>query len=264
MRWTDGGAAAELTTGIPSFGRDEIEYPSRDGRPLGETDTHRDEIIAAIESLKGRYATRADVYVAGDLLVYYERGNPKARFAPDVFVVFGVAKRQRRVYKLWEEGVAPAFVLEVSSKGTWLEDAGNKKALCARLGVEEYFLFDPEADYLDPPLQGFRRLGSELRRIEPDENGVFESRALGVTLRLEDMRLVLTDVETGERLLRYEDLDAARRSAETARQEAETAHRSAEAARQDAEAAREEAAERARAAEGELARLRAELAKRNG
>jgi len=241
MRWTDRGAAAELTTGIPSLGRDELEYPSRDGRPLGETDTHRDEIIAAIESLKGRYADRDDVYVAGDLLLYYEQGNPKARFAPDVFVVFGVPKRRRRVYKLWEEGVPPAFVLEVRSKGTWLEDAGNKKALCARLGVEEYFQFDPEADYLDPPLQGFRRVGSELRRIEPDENGVFECRTLGLTLRLEDLRLVLSDAQTGERLLRYEDLEAARRKAE--------------AARQDADA-------RARAAEDELTRLRAELAKR--
>lgn len=62
-----------------------------------------------------------------------------------MFVVFGVPKRQRRVYKLWEEGARPAFVLELSSRGTWVEDAGNKKALCARFGVQEYFLFDPEA-----------------------------------------------------------------------------------------------------------------------
>lgn len=223
-----------MSTPIPSLGRDEIEYPSRDGRPLGETDTHRDEIIAAIESLKGRYADRDDVYVAGDLLLYYEEGNARARFAPDVFVIFGVPKRQRRIYKLWEEKVAPAFVLEVSSKGTWLEDAGNKKALCARLGVDEYFLFDPEADYLDPPLQGFRRTGGELRRIEPDARGAFESRTLGLFLSLEELRLVLTDVKSGERLPRYEDLLAARRAAEA----------------------------RARSAEEELARLKAELAKR--
>lgn len=234
MRWTDRGAATDLTTGATSLGRDEVEYPSRDGRPMAETDTHRDELMAAIESLKARYADREDVYVAGDLLIYYEEGNPKARFAPDVFVVFGVPKRQRRIYKLWEEGVAPAFVLELSSRGTWLDDAGNKKALCARFGVAEYFLFDPEADYLDPPLQGFRLVDGELRRIEPADGGVFVSETLGLSLHLENLRLVLIDLRTGERLLRYSELDHARHEAEA----------------------------RARAAEAELDRLRAELAKR--
>lgn len=236
MRWTDRGAATDLTTGAASLGRDEIDYPSRDGRPMAETDTHRDELMAAIESLQARYADRDDVYVAGDLLIYYEEGNPKARFAPDVFVVFGVPKRQRRVYKLWEERVAPAFVLELSSRGTWVEDAGNKKALCARFGVAEYFLFDPEADYLDPPLQGFRLEQGELRRIEPDDRGRFVSETLGLSLHLENLRLVLIDLRTGERLLRYSELALARQEAEA----------------------------RARAAEAELARLRAELAKRGG
>jgi Uma2 family endonuclease len=239
----------DLATGIPALGREEIDYPPRDGRPMAETDTHRDELMAAIDSLKARYADRDDVYVAGDLLIYYEEGNPRARFAPDVFVVFGVPKRRRRVYKLWEEGVAPAFVLELSSKGTWVEDAGNKKALCARFGVSEYFLFDPEADYLDPPLQGFRLLAGELRRIEPDDQGVFVSETLGLSLHLEDLRLVLIDLQTGERLLRYEELQRARGEAE--------------AVRGEAEAARGEAEARARAAEDEVARLRAELAKRS-
>ncbi|MBI3202088.1 MAG: Uma2 family endonuclease [Myxococcales bacterium] len=203
---------------------------------MAETDVHRDELVAAVESLKARYASRDDVYVAGDLLVYYEEGNSKARFAPDVFVVFGVPKRPRRVYKLWEEGIAPAFVLELSSRGTWVEDAGNKKALCARFGVQEYFLFDTEADYLDPPLQGFRLEGGELRRFEPDEHGVFESKVLGLFLKLEDLRLRMIDVVTGEALLRPEQLERARREEREARL----------------------------AAEAEVERLRAELAKREG
>lgn len=127
-------------------------------------------------------------------------------------------------------------MLELSSRGTWVEDAGNKKALCARFGVAEYFLFDPEADYLDPPLQGFRLEQGELRRIEPADGGVFVSETLGLSLHLENLRLVLIDLQTGERLLRYSELDHARHEAEA----------------------------RARAAEDELARLRAELAKRGG
>lgn len=73
-----------------------VDYPSSDGEPMAETDLHRDEMVALIEALKRRYADRPDAYVAGNLLVYYEEGNPSARFTPDVMVVLGAAKRQRR------------------------------------------------------------------------------------------------------------------------------------------------------------------------
>ena len=255
MRWKQRGAARVMATGIPALASEEVEYPSRDGRPMAETDAHRDEMMAAIGSLKARYADRDDVYVAGDLFIYYEEGNPKARFAPDVFVIFGVPNHRRRVYKLWEEGVVPAFVLEVSSRGTWLEDAGEKRAICEKLGVAEYFLFDPEADYLDPPLQAFRRVGRQLQRLEPDERGGFVSETLGLSLYLEDLRLVMTDLETGVRLLRLPEEHVARQAAEAAQRKAEAAQREAEAAQRKAEA-------RAREAEEEVARLRAELAKR--
>jgi len=255
MRWKQRGATADLANGIPALGRDELEYPSRDGRPMGETDTHRDEIVAAIESLKARYSERDDAYVAGDLFIYYEEGNPKARLAPDVFVVFGVPKHRRRVYKLWEEGVAPCFVLEVSSRSSWLRDFGAKKAICERLGVAEYFVFDPEGEYLEPPLQGFRRLGRDLRAIAADERGGFVSESLGLSLHLEDLHLVLVDVRTGERLLGPQEEHAARVAAEVTRDEAVARIRTAEAARDEARA-------QARAAEEELARLRAELAER--
>lgn len=241
MRWKQPGTAMAFTTDYDERARDEVLYPSSDGKPLGETDAHVREILATLYMLRMRYAERDDAYVAADLFVYYEEGNPKAVFAPDVFVVFGVPKRERRKYKLWEEGVPPAFVLEVSSKGTWLEDAGTKRAIYEKLGVTEYFMLDPEGDYLDPPLQGFRRRGRELAALSPDERGGFVSEVLGLSLTLEDLRLVLTDLRTGERLLRPEEEHAALRAAEAARSEAEA---------------------RARAAEEELALLRAELAKR--
>lgn len=92
----------------------------------------------------------------------------------------GLSKaKKRRVYKIWEEGRAPQFVLEVTSKKTRLEDEGNKKGLYLRLGVEEYVLFDPDGDYLDPPLRGFRRQGEEYRPIRPGPGGVVEIGTLG-------------------------------------------------------------------------------------
>jgi len=183
-----------------------VHYPESDGEPMGETDRHIDEMIALREALKGRYEDVEDVYVAGNVLLYYEEGNPASRFSPDVLVTFGIPKGPRRVYKVWEEGKAPDFVLEISSKSTWTVDEGNKKALCRRLGVREYFLFDPEGEYLDPRLQGYRLSDGEWERITPEPDGAIRTDVLGLRFTVEGDRLRATDARTGERLLRPEEL----------------------------------------------------------
>ena len=213
-----------------------VEYPSSDGEPVAETDFHVEELLSFRALLKERYREVPSVYAAGNMLVYYEEGNVASRFSPDVFVAFGVPNRMRRVYKIWEEGHAPAFVLEVSSRGTWLEDAGNKKTLCARLGVREYFLFDPEDDYLDPPLQGHRLEDGEYRRIAPEPDGALRSDVLGLLLRAERLpdrlRLRSIDAATGEALLRIDEEPRARMTAEA---RADAANARAEAAEQEVE-----------------------------
>ena len=47
----------------------ELDYPTSDGKPMAETDIHRDQMVEAIEVLKGRYADDPDIYVSGNLLV---------------------------------------------------------------------------------------------------------------------------------------------------------------------------------------------------
>src|SRR3954462_236990 len=89
-----------------------IEYPKSDGKPLGETDAHRREILVIIMMLEQHFAANADVYVSGNLMLYYEQGNPSAVVSPDIFVVKGVSKKERRTYKLWEEGRSPDIVFE--------------------------------------------------------------------------------------------------------------------------------------------------------
>ena len=89
----------------------EVIYPESDGKPMAETDVHRDWMVCIIERLKWRYR-RKRVYVSGNLLIYYEQGNPKKSVAPDTFVVFGVQSGRRRIFKVWEEGKAPDVVIE--------------------------------------------------------------------------------------------------------------------------------------------------------
>src|SRR5262249_31290833 len=96
------------TTLAPPLQR--IEYPESDGKPLGEPDAHRREILAIIAMLEHYFAANAEVYISGNLMLYYEEGNPGAVVSPDVFVVKGVPKKERRTYKLWEEGRPPAVV----------------------------------------------------------------------------------------------------------------------------------------------------------
>jgi len=192
----------------------QIYYPETDGKPMAETDVHIDVLIYLREALKDHFREAPQVYVAGNMLLYYEEGNPAACVAPDVFVVQGVAKRERCTYRLWEEGQPPAVVFEITSRGTRLEDLGTKRALYAMLGVQEYFLYDPLREYLRPPLQGYRLQEGEYQRLPSGGEGELVSQVLGIELRVEAGCLRVVDLATGERLLTPAEAQTARRAAE--------------------------------------------------
>jgi Uma2 family endonuclease len=149
----------------------QMHYPETDGKPMAETDVHIDTLIYLREALEDYFRDAPQIYVAGNVLLYYEEGNPVACAAPDVFVVQGVAKRERRIYRLWEEGQPPAVVFEITSQGTRLEDLGTKRAVYAMLGVQEYFLYDPLEEYLRPPVQGYQLHEGEYQRLQPGGEG---------------------------------------------------------------------------------------------
>lgn len=71
-----------------------VEYPSTDGKPVAESDFQRDSLLYAVDVLQQHFRARPDVYVSGNLLLYYEEGNPKAVVAPDVFVVMGASNHR--------------------------------------------------------------------------------------------------------------------------------------------------------------------------
>src|SRR3954454_19662082 len=100
----------------------EVEYPESDGRPLGETDWHVEVLILLHQALKRHLAGRADAYVASDMFLYYERGNPQANKSPDVMVILGVENRRRGTFKTWVEGTVPTVIFEITSPKTWRED----------------------------------------------------------------------------------------------------------------------------------------------
>jgi Uma2 family endonuclease len=147
--------------------KSKIIYPDSDGEPMAESDFQREPLIYALEALQTYFHDWPNVYVSGDLLIYYEKGNPEAVVAPDVFVVIGVSNHKRTSYKLWEEKKAPDFVLEITSRSTFFKDQGTKRGLYALLGVQEYFQYDPTNDYLQPPLQGVRLVNNNYQPLIP-------------------------------------------------------------------------------------------------
>jgi Uma2 family endonuclease len=141
-------------------------YPTSDGKPMAETDWHRILMNILIEMLDEFFIQQRRVYVSGNLLIFYEEGNRRRHVSPDVFMVRGVEKRIRPNYLLWEEGRAPQVVIELTSSSTRNEDQTTKMELYRdTLGVRELFLFDPDGDWLDPPLQGYRLRQGNYRHI---------------------------------------------------------------------------------------------------
>lgn len=178
-----------------------VDYPTSDGRPMAETDLHRDLMVDLIQTLQEYYTDDPDVYVSGNLLLYYVEGDRRRHLSPDVFVVKGVPKKRRRYYLLWEEGRGPDVVIELTSASTRDEDVAHKMGLYRDvLKVPEYFLFDPNLEYLDPALQGYRLRDGAYVPIEAVK-GRLPSNVLDLHLEQDGASVKLYDPRREETLL---------------------------------------------------------------
>ncbi|MDE0086764.1 MAG: Uma2 family endonuclease [Candidatus Poribacteria bacterium] len=230
-----------------------IIYPESDGKPMAETELHRNALINALIILIEAFKDKPDVCVSGNMMMYYVEGDPKKSVSPDVFVSFGIGKKLRRTYRVWEEGKPPDFVLEFSSEKTHRTDQNEKKLLYASIGVQEYFLYDPERQYLPTPLMGFRLIEGKFVPIPADSDGSVMSATLNLKLRLRGNTLGFYDTVSSKWLETPADTAAAQAEQEAVRADEEAARADRETARADQEA------EIRKQAEAEAARLREEL-----
>ncbi|MBI4615852.1 MAG: Uma2 family endonuclease, partial [Planctomycetes bacterium] len=183
-----------------------------------------------------------------NLPIYYEQGT-KRHVAPDVFFLPGVPyEPDLKSYLLWKTDVPPAVAFEIVSPGNEYKDVVRNREIYARLGIGEYYWFNPDsgelaAFHLDPAT-------GEYRPLEPDALGRYFSPALGLHVGLENGRIALyhegryvppTEELRKEAELRYEE--AERRCKEEQRRCKE------EQRRREEEQRRREDADRARAEE---------------
>jgi Uma2 family endonuclease len=223
----------------------DIEYPTSDGKPMAETEVHIMAILNLINALR-HFFRKQDIYVIGNMYLYYQQGNTKAHKAPDVMVVKNVGKHTRRSFKVWEEKAMPCVVFEITSQETKREDTINKPLLYASLGIKEYFLFDPLDEYLEQQFLGYRLVDGKYALLSANEDGEIFSTELQAVLRPEGRFLRIVEPQTG---LSVPNLDEA---VDMAIQEMQRAEQEAQRAEQEAQ--------RATIAEEEIMQLRAEMA----
>ena len=246
----------------------EVDYP--EGIPMPEGYLHHRRRVELEWALRHWFDRRGDdvgAWVCCDINIYYKKGDINTVVAPDVAVAFGVdaaAQEAENTFRVWDAGAAPCFVLEVASRATVKADLEEKPDKYAELGVDEYWRFDPTGgDLLNPPLQGERRVSGRWAPIDvsPDGGGLrARSNVLGLDLCWQPPKLRLWDIT--ERAWLPDDLteQVDRAAAAEARASAATGRAAeAEGRAAAAEAGRAKEAAARKAAEAEIAELRARL-----
>ena len=134
---------------------------------------------------------RPDVFLDFNTILCYDPRDLNVRVSPDVYLAFGVdarAIRSRKLYLPWEAGKPPDWALEIASSSTGGVDTGRKREIYARIGVPEYWRFDPTAagEYHGTRLAGERLVGGVYRPLpltrEPD--GILKGYSLVLRLSL--------------------------------------------------------------------------------
>jgi Uma2 family endonuclease len=222
-----------ITTGI-----DFSTFPSSDGLPMAETEANANQMIDLMFALRHLLERIDGVHVAGNQLMYYNPLNGWDHVSPDVYVATGVGPGQRESWKVWEEGKFPDIVFEIASPSTRGNDIGAKRTLYARLGVIEYYIFDPQG-YLKPTFQAFHRAGDLLVAVSPAADGSVASTILPFSLRVVGDRLRAFDSLSGQICATPDEERSARLAEHDARLAAEIRAAAAESALRDALAALE-------------------------
>ncbi len=158
-------------------------------------------------------------HIAGKLELYHQKvRNTQNKITPDISVFKGIeiSSQQRQKLTSWNIGrskITPPVLFEISSNSTRRSDilAGDnyKPAIYGRMGVKEYFAYDPNVPAVwrntnNQRLLGWRYENSEPVELQPDDQGRLWSEELNSWLKAEGSYLRLYDQENNIRLTQNE------------------------------------------------------------
>ena len=248
----------EQRVAVAEIDPDPVHYPESDGRFLPENHLQARAIISVRNALNLHLRHLQNAVLEGNQFIYYRPGDAKKWVAPDVYVLLDHVWKCRSPYRIWVEGKAPDFVLEVISPESEIRNRGDRKALYGELGVREYFVFQPDEARPGERLVGYRLWDEEYVELRPDPHSGPErelrSKTLGASLRIAGPLIRVRNLDTGKDYRSHRELYMV---VENARARVEAARARAEAAR----ARVDETRARVDATEAELAAVRAKLAK---
>src|SRR5262245_39800373 len=180
-----------------------IVYPESDGKPMSDNTKQARWMVVFSGNLEALFRDKV-VFVALNLMWYAREGEPSECAAPDIFVVFGRPRGDRRSYKQWEEDdVSPQVIFEILSPSNTPQEMEEKEVFYTDHNVEEYYIYDPEKDHLTV----YIRKGTVLRRFWFQNE--FVSPLLGIRFDLtgDEMQVFYPD---GRRFLTFPELEADR------------------------------------------------------
>ena len=193
----------------------EIIYPESDGHPMAENTTHFQKITTIQGGLESLFASRTDVFVAGDLLWYPEQGKPYIRVAPDIMVAFGRPKGHRGSYEQWnEDDIAPQVVMEILSPGNTASEMFDKHLFYQKYDVQEYYVLD----YQKIKLYVWNRQENRLDTIPVMSEYI--SPLLGVKFEIKEEEDLYIYNPDGTPFLTFVELDQQRKIEKKAKEEA--------------------------------------------
>lgn len=235
-----------MVTQLQSPEKAKIIYPDDNGEPMSDNTEQFRLIVWIKDNLELLFASRADVFVAGNLLWYPVEGNNKISQAPDAMVVFGRPKGYRGSYQQWnEENIVPQVAFEIWSPGNRLTPMLQKLRFYEQYGVEEYYLYDPA----NVDLTIWERRDQRLEPIE-QVNGWVSPR-MGVRFQLSETELQIFRPD-GTPFVSFVELAQLREQAELrAEQERQRAEQEQQRAEQ-AETMLEQERSRSQALEAQL------------
>src|SRR4051812_47879746 len=133
----------------------EVFYPECDGKPMAENTLQLEWIFRLVGNLRNLFRDQPDIFVAGNQNWYPVKGRPDVVQAPDAYVVFGRPKGFRGSWKQWEENDVPmTVVFEILSPSNSVWEMIDKFDFYDQHGVEEYYIYDPEANRVTGYLRG--------------------------------------------------------------------------------------------------------------
>ena len=201
------------------------ELPCEDDIPM-ESERHKLQMELLLETLQPWLAQRGEGYAGGNMFLYFSLAQTRGQYfrGPDVFVVLGVPRGERKSWVVWEQGKGPDLVVELLSASTSQYDKTLKKTLYARqVHVPEYYWYDP---FNPEDFAGFALHGNSYQPLMSDARGRIHSPTLNLDLgrwpgTFRGIEAVWLRWFTPEGAMLPTEAEAARQHAEVAQQRAE-------------------------------------------